>query len=323
MGYAEVHARSAAISGTRDAWLAVLVDDEAHRNVGVGAAHSTLSSTTADVHLLVGRCSVVMTTRPCSHGLMAMAQPSEPLRTAPDAMSEPAYLALADQLEALVATLAPGDRVPSEHQLIEAHSVSRLTARAALQELEHRFLVRRVRGAGTFVARRIEHRIGPDMPPSGSEAVRRAGGVPGSTLHSVRTRRPTAAVRDALDLDPDERIVAITRAGTVDGLPASYGTSHIPAELVDGIAGHMADGTSIYSTLRDIYGIEPARLWARAEMVAVPSDVAPHLGLEGRPLVWWLESCNHDPRLGRPVELSQSWMRADVYRFVVELGRAE
>lgn len=252
--------------------------------------------------------------------------PPPPATTAPAGsrpVADPAYLALADQLEALVATLSPGDRLPSEHELTDAHGVSRLTARAALQELEARFLVRRVRGAGTFVARRIEHRISPEMPPSGSEAVRRAGGTPGHRLLSVRTRRPSAAVREALDLDVDERVVAVTRAGTVDGMPASYGTTQLPADVVSDLAAHLADDVSIYATLRDVHGLDPRRLWVRAELVPAPPEVAPHLGLEGRPLAWRLESCNHDPRLGRPIELSQSWLRADVYRVVLELGKAE
>ena len=251
-------------------------------------------------------------------------RPLDPVpATRGDMMSEPAYLALADQLESLVATLAPGDRVPSEHDLVEAHGVSRLTARAALQELESRFLVRRVRGAGTFVARRIEHRISPEMPPSGTDAVRRAGGRPGTTVLGVRTRRPSAAVGDALDLDIDERVVAVTRTGTVDGLPASYGTTQLPADLVPDLADHLADDVSIFATLRDAYGLAPRRLWVRAELLPVPADVAPHLGLDGRPLAWSLESCNHDARLGRPIELSHSWLRADVYRVVLELGKAE
>lgn len=236
-------------------------------------------------------------------------------------MTDAAYLALADELTSLVATLGPGERVPSEHELVEAHGVSRLTARAALQELERRFLVRRVRGAGTFVARRIEHRIAHDMPPSGSEAARRAGGAPGGQVLSIRTRRPSAAVRDALDLDTEERVTAITRVGTVDGLPASYGTTHIPEEVAPGVATPVGDGVSVDEVLRREYGLRPRRLRVRAELVAASAEVATHLGLEGRPLVWWLESCNHDARLGRPVELSQSWLRADVYRVVIELGR--
>jgi len=56
--------------------------------------------------------------------------------------------------------------------------------------------------------------------------------------------------------------------------------------------------------------------------VAAPQDVAEHLGFDGRPLAWQLESCNHDPALGRPIEYVRSWLRPDVFRVVFELGRA-
>src|SRR5690606_28930900 len=101
--------------------------------------------------------------------------------------------------------------------------------------------------------------------------------------------------------DPEERVTSITRLGTVDGLPASYGTTQIPEEVAPDLAAHAGDGVSIYEVLRREYGLEPRRLRVRAELVAAPGEVATHLGLEGRPLVWWLESCNHDARLGRPV----------------------
>lgn len=249
--------------------------------------------------------------------------PTTTARPPTEASTDPAYLALADELEALVARLQPGDRLPSEHELTASHGVSRLTARAALQELEGRMLVRRVRGAGTFVARRIDYPIGPAMPPSASEMVRRAGGVPSSQIVAVRHRRPSAEVRDALGLGADDRVVAVTRAGQVDGLPAWFGTTHLPADLVAGIATHLDDGVSIYRLLADEFGLAPVRRWARAELVVVPTEVAPEIGADGRPLVWRLESCNEDRSLGRPIELSQSWLRADVYRVRFELGEGE
>jgi DNA-binding LacI/PurR family transcriptional regulator len=47
----------------------------------------------------------------------------------------------------------PGDRIPSEANLIEEFGVSRPTVARALQELERRGLVHRRRGAGTYVSR--------------------------------------------------------------------------------------------------------------------------------------------------------------------------
>ena len=220
-------------------------------------------------------------------------------------------------------SLRPGHRLPSEHQLAETADVSRLTARAALQELEQRLLVRRVRGSGTFVARRIDHPIGSGMLPSASEMVRRAGAEPTSQVLSVRVRRPSAVVRDGLDLDADDQVVAITRAGQVDGLAASYGTTHLPSELVEGIGDLLTDDVSIFRILCDHFRLAPVHQWVRAELVSAPREVAPHLGLEGRPLVWRIERCHADQALGRPVELSQTWLRADVHRVIIGLGPAD
>ncbi len=51
--------------------------------------------------------------------------------------------------------LRSGDRVPSEKELAQAHSVSRITSMRALQNLERAGLVERIRGKGTFVARDV------------------------------------------------------------------------------------------------------------------------------------------------------------------------
>lgn len=48
--------------------------------------------------------------------------------------------------------LRPRDRVPSEHELVDATGVSRMTANRALRELNHEGYVERVAGVGTFVA---------------------------------------------------------------------------------------------------------------------------------------------------------------------------
>lgn len=48
--------------------------------------------------------------------------------------------------------LGPSDRVPSEHELVDAMNVSRMTANRALRELHDEGYVERVAGRGTFVS---------------------------------------------------------------------------------------------------------------------------------------------------------------------------
>ena len=69
-------------------------------------------------------------------------------------MSKPRYQQLKDHIIERISSgdLQPADRVPSENELVEAMSVSRMTANRALRELTNEGYVERVAGRGTFVS---------------------------------------------------------------------------------------------------------------------------------------------------------------------------
>jgi GntR family histidine utilization transcriptional repressor len=68
--------------------------------------------------------------------------------------SKPRYQQLKDFIIEQISSgeLQPSDRVPSENELVETKSVSRMTANRALRELNDEGYVRRVAGSGTFVS---------------------------------------------------------------------------------------------------------------------------------------------------------------------------
>ncbi len=68
--------------------------------------------------------------------------------------SKPRYQQLKDLIIQRISTgdLRPNDRVPSENELVEAQSVSRMTANRALRELNAEGYVKRIAGRGTFVS---------------------------------------------------------------------------------------------------------------------------------------------------------------------------
>ncbi len=231
------------------------------------------------------------------------------------------YQALADELATSLIRQDPGSRVVSENELSRLHAVSRLTARAALQELERRHLVRRVRGSGTFVARRVEYRIAADMPPSFQATVRRSGGMPSMRLVDSRAVAPPPAIRTGLKLSPAAKTLRLTRLGSVDGLLASHTTTWLPLGLAPTLADRLGGAASLMQELTDL-GFDPRRRWYRAEMDVVPVHIAEELEIEGRPLVWHTTGLNGDGPNGRLLEMTEAWMRPDVFQVRLELGSA-
>ncbi len=71
-----------------------------------------------------------------------------------NAASKPRYQQLKDMIIARISSgeLRPLDRVPSENELVESMSVSRMTANRAMRELTNEGYVERVTGRGTFVS---------------------------------------------------------------------------------------------------------------------------------------------------------------------------
>lgn len=229
------------------------------------------------------------------------------------------YLEIASVLGSELATAPVGARVPSEHALMATHGVSRPTARAALQELEQRYVVRRVRGSGTFVNRRIDYVIGAHVPPSGTATFARSGVTVSNRLLDVGIEAADDEVAGRLDLVAGEDVVVIVRRVTIDEAVAGHSTTRLPAHLVPGLAETVSDGISLFALLWDRFDMSPVRSWSRASLDIPPAEVAWHLQLDTIEPSWLVESLNRDGPAGPALELTTTWMRADTVRVVYEL----
>lgn len=74
--------------------------------------------------------------------------------------TEPKYVAISKDIIRRIESgdLVPGDKVPSENELIEKYKISNTTARKSLHEIELRGWVTRIKGKGTFVLNKTEDR---------------------------------------------------------------------------------------------------------------------------------------------------------------------
>lgn len=137
-------------------------------------------------------------------------------------MTEPAYQPQYRQIEQAlrerIATLRPGERLPSDAELCAEFGVSRMTARNAMQRLAEEGLVDRHPGRGSFVATPLAHRRTDRLMTFSSEMARR-GHVPSSRLLARAIRPSTRAEAASLELPPGEPIVEVRRVRLADNQP--------------------------------------------------------------------------------------------------------
>jgi GntR family transcriptional regulator len=221
------------------------------------------------------------------------------------------------QVMDLIERLGVGNAIPSERQLSADLGVSRLTVRAALDDLAREgYLIRR-RGSGTYVQ---QPKIAQELTmTSFSEDMRRRGMVPGSRTLSLTRELAGARLGRLLHVSPSEEILVIKRLRLADGETMAIETLHLPAALVPGLEPQDLAG-SFYELLRERYGVVVAAGTQAIEPTVTNEEESKALGVPLHSPAFLFERTSRD-EAGQTIEFVQSVYRGDRYRIVTELGR--
>ena len=216
----------------------------------------------------------------------------------------------------LIESLGVGTAIPSERQLSADLGVSRLTLRAALDDLAREgYLVRR-RGSGTYVQ---QPKIAQELTiTSFSDDMRRRGMTPASRTLSMTTIHAGARLGRFLNVSPSEQIVVVKRLRLADGETMAIETLHIPEALVPGLTPKGLTG-SFYELLRDRYGVTIAGGTQAIEPTVTNDEESEALGVPLHSPAFLFERTSRD-ETGRTVEFVRSVYRGDRYRIVTELS---
>jgi GntR family transcriptional regulator len=223
------------------------------------------------------------------------------------------------QVMDLIEQLGVGTAIPSERQLSADLGVSRLTVRAALDELAREgYLVRR-RGSGTYVQ---QPKISQELTiTSFSEDMRRRGMAPRSRTLSMTTTLAGAGLGRSLHVSPSERILVIKRLRLADEETMAIETLHLPEALVPGLTAKDLSG-SFYALLQDRYGILIASGTQAIEPTVTNEEESEALGVPLHSPAFLFERTSSD-QYDRTVEFVHSVYRGDRYRIVTELRRPQ
>ena len=219
--------------------------------------------------------------------------------------------AVRDAIERRV--LKPDDALPSERQLAEDLSVSRITVRRAFEGLtQEGWLVRR-QGSGNFVGSRVEKNFAKLTSFSEDMAAR------GSRPHSVWLKRTQGTVSPdealKLALSPGATVYRFHRLRYADDAPMAIEIATIVASCLPSLE---SVDTSLYQAL-EAQGNRPVRALQRLRALLLNAEQARLLKAHEGDAGLLVERLGYLPD-GRAIELSQSFYRGDMYDFIAELN---
>jgi GntR family transcriptional regulator len=218
----------------------------------------------------------------------------------------------------LIEQLQVGQAIPSERRLSSELGISRLTVRAALDDLVRDGYLERRHGAGTFVS---EPKIAQQLTlTSFSEDMRRRGMVAGSRTIELREIHAGATIGRALNISPEARVMLIRRLRLADGEPMALETLHVPAALVPGLTQEVLENSSFYDLLEREYGIVIANGTQSIEPTVTNEEESELLGVPLHSPAFLFERTSRSED-GATVEFVRSLYRGDRYRLVAELSQ--
>jgi GntR family transcriptional regulator len=221
-----------------------------------------------------------------------------------------------DRVMDLIDGLEVGRAIPPERRLSEQLGVSRLTLRAALDELVAEGYLTRRHGSGTYVS---EPKIAQPLTlTSFSEDMRRRGMVPGSRTLELAVVSAGARLGRRLQLSPEAAVVRVPRLRLADGEPMALEILHVPAAMVPGLTAADLENASFYDLLNDRYGVVTVSGTQTIEPTVTNEEESAALGVPLHSPAFLFERSTLD-QWARPIEFVRSFYRGDRYRLVTEL----
>ncbi len=230
--------------------------------------------------------------------------------------SKPLYLQIYEELCGLLHTgkLKPGDRFPTELDLVECYGVARITVRRAIAEMVQEGRLVRQAGKGTFVATpKIERQL-VDVS-SFTERIRALGLEPSSQLLEAKTIPATARLARELDIYSEAPVLTLIRLRFSDNTPVAIETSYLSLERCPDLEKHDLNQVSLYQVLREEYGLYPTFSEKTLEIASAHAWEARRLSIQSGAPLFLLRA--RVMSATQPLEYVKILLRGDRFRFKI------
>ncbi len=218
--------------------------------------------------------------------------------------------------------LEPGEKLPTEDELIKQFGVSQITIRNSLAGLEREGLIVRNRAKGTFVAEHVpvpkKFVITNEVYNILKDADRYEVKNVDLKTFPVGETRNARTVREFFSLKNEDPISVVRRTRLWKGVPMYYIENILPPEIASHLSTKELYERHLLKILKEKIGIDIERGEMYIEAVPADPDVAETLKMQIfeplilRQLYYWFPT-------GEPFEIVNSYMRPDYFRYKVDV----
>ena len=213
--------------------------------------------------------------------------------------------------------LSVGEKIPTELELCEKHSVSRITVRRAIQNLVDEGSLYRLRGRGTFVsAPKREIRKGTKSH-FGYHAFSENGPTPCRIIEKCLIEADEKLARK-LCIDVREEVQLVKRLMFEDNLPIGIDEVYVPVSVIPDFLDTVHEDVHLYELLENHYAIQVGVEELKIDVAIAREDEAKLLScINGAPL--FLLNKTMRSKDGTLVHYSRSLLRGDRASFVFSI----
>jgi len=217
--------------------------------------------------------------------------------------------------------LKAGDSIPSERDLCEDLYISRMTLRAAINQLVRDGLLTRKHGSNTFVSatRIVKNALGF---MSFSEEMHTRNMTAYSKVIALEERKADDSAASQLDMPSGAPVIYLERIRYANDEPIAFEKVHLPADRFPGLLEYDFNNQSLYEVLENNYNCIPVIAEEIIESIVFDENEAQLMGvLENSPALL-VKRITRD-EMGNSVEAVNTLYRGDRYQILLIRRRQE
>lgn len=236
-------------------------------------------------------------------------------------MSVPLHISIAEKLRHQIEAgdYSPGEKLPSEHQLMDHFQVSRITVRQAIANLVSQGLAQSQQGKGVFVSphKKVAYNLSPPLLFLEQDMAKKGIEFTFENLTFRKVRSPQA-VKSALKLPSKSMVYLQKKLLRMDGAVGAVDTSYILLELGQQFGAELKHQMT-FPTLES-HGFTIDHIDAVVECTHANYELSEYLNASlGQPLIVYCYTAY--TASDRPILYGETISRADHFCYSFRLQR--